>query len=83
MFLRNSGIITCIVTRNRHYSHDLPQGGMEIPCVLNFFSEDKWLKKISKLCEDLRFGKTEGCVGENSDNSGKITEDAPVQKLQK
>ena len=37
-FLRNSGIITCTVTVNRRYSHDLPQGGMEIPCVLNFFS---------------------------------------------
>ena len=55
---------------------------MEIPCVLNF-CEDKWLKKISKLCEDLHFGETKGYVGENLDNNGnnKITEDAPVQKL--
>ena len=81
IFLRSSGTITCTVTGNRRYSHDLPQGGMEIPCTLNFFGEDKWLKKISKLCEDLHFGhKTEGCVGENSENGGKITEDAPVQK---
>ena len=41
IFLRISGIITCTVTENRCYSHDLPQGGMEIPCVLNFFGEDK------------------------------------------
>ena len=84
IFLRNSGIITCAVTGNRRYSHDLPQGEMEIPCTLNFFGEDKWLKKISKLCEDLHFGdKTEGRVSENLENSGnknKITEYAPVQK---
>ena len=39
IFLRNSGIITCTVTGNHRYSHDLPQEGMEIPCVLNFFGE--------------------------------------------
>lgn len=42
VFLRNSGIITCTVTGNHCYFHDLPQGGMEIPCSLNFFCEDKW-----------------------------------------
>lgn len=73
----------CTVTGNHCYSHGLPQGGMEIPCTLNFFGADKWLKKISNLCEDLHFGdKMEGCVSENLENSGNkdITEYAPVQK---
>ena len=45
VFMRNGGSIKCTVMVNRRYSCDLPQGGMEIPCLLRFFGEDKWLKK--------------------------------------
>ena len=45
VFLSNGGTITCIVSGSRRYSRDLPQGGMEIPCILGFFGEAKWLKK--------------------------------------
>ena len=69
VFMRNGGTIKCTVTGNRRYSCDLPQGGMEIPCLLRFFGEDKWLTKISKLIVDLRFGdKSEG-RGNSSENN--------------
>ena len=35
LFIRKGGMIDCEVTDpNRKYSGDLPQGGLEIPCVL-------------------------------------------------
>ena len=36
LFLRQSGSIICYVTGNRQYSSDLPQGRLEVPCVLTF-----------------------------------------------
>ena len=61
VFLRNRGTIKCTVSGSRRYSRDLPQGGMEIPCILEFFGEAKWLKKISKLIKELGFDdKSEG-----------------------
>ena len=35
-FAQFKGLITCQVNGSRRYSHDLPQGGLEIPCVLTF-----------------------------------------------
>ena len=52
VFLRNGGTIKCTVSGSCCYSHDLPQGDMEIPCILGFFGEEKWLK-ISKLIKEL------------------------------
>ena len=33
MFIRKRGTINCVVKGRRRYSSDLPQGGLEIPCV--------------------------------------------------
>ena len=41
LLLRRGGIIQCIVTGPRRFSGDLPQGGLEIPCVLSFYNRDK------------------------------------------
>lgn len=35
-FIRRGGLILCKVTGSRRYSADLPQGGVEVPCVLTF-----------------------------------------------
>ena len=32
--MRRGGTIACLVNGRRKYSADLPQGGMEIPCIL-------------------------------------------------
>ena len=49
LFLVNGGSVHCRVTERRHYSLDLPQGGLEIPCQLIFSGEDKMLEKVKKL----------------------------------
>ena len=49
-FIRRGGTITCQVTDAiRRYSFDLPQGGLEVPCVLRFFGQQAEVNKIVKL----------------------------------
>ena len=44
IFLRNGGSIHGTVNGTCHYSRDLPQGGMETPCLLYFSREEKNVK---------------------------------------
>ena len=48
-FLQCCGTITAIVTGRRRYSSDLVQGGLEIPCNLRFYGEEKLILKIKKV----------------------------------
>ncbi len=41
LFMRRHGTITCGVNGSRRYSSDLPQGGLEVPCILEMFY---WLR---------------------------------------
>ena len=36
-------------TERRHYSTDLPQGGLEIPCLITFEGAGKDIWKVMKL----------------------------------
>ena len=36
IFIRWGGSITCQLSASRRYSEDLPQGGLEVPCILIF-----------------------------------------------
>jgi hypothetical protein len=49
MFLRRGGSILCQVTESQRYSADLPQGGLEIPCILVFTGSAKEVSKVAKL----------------------------------
>ena len=49
LFLRKGGAISCVVTGTRRYLYDLPQGGMEIPCLLKFRGNKEILQKINQL----------------------------------
>ena len=50
IFIRRGGSITCTVTGNRRYSSDLPQGGLELPCILTFSTDNvKERDKTAKL----------------------------------
>ena len=40
IFIRRGGVIRCRVTGLRRYSSDLPQGGLELPCILTFIAKD-------------------------------------------
>ena len=49
MFILRSGMISCIVSGPRRYSGDLPQGGLEVPCILLLRGKSHDLKKIKKI----------------------------------
>ena len=46
-FLLHGGLITCTITGERRYSSDLPQGGLELPCIYTFVG-DKYLAEKAK-----------------------------------
>lgn len=54
LFLLRGGEILCMVTGSRRYSHDLVQGGLEIPCLLLFKGKPKEVNKLKKLKQKLR-----------------------------
>ena len=39
IYLRHSGTINCTVDGSPLYSSDIPQGGLEIPCILTFTAQ--------------------------------------------
>lgn len=43
LFISKGGSLTCRVSSSHRYSADLPQGGLEIPCVLLFQHDDEKL----------------------------------------
>ena len=50
LFIRKGGTIDCEVTdSNRKYSRDLPQGGLEIPCILTLRGIKDLVDKAVKL----------------------------------
>lgn len=52
-FLRRGGTIHCTVTEQRRYSADLPQGGLEIPCLLEFVGKANDVAKVAKILAHL------------------------------
>ena len=53
-FLSKGGSLKCKVTGKRQYSIDVPQGGLEIPCLLTFKSDSPSdIVKISKLINNI------------------------------
>ena len=54
------GSIECQINGNRRYSHDLPQGGLEIPCVLTFRGGSiLTITKVQKLIQQVPSTNTE------------------------
>ena len=49
LFLRRNGVISVCTTEKRRFSEDLPQGGLEIPCILSFEGASKEIHKVKKL----------------------------------
>ena len=73
MFLGKSGSsITCKVTGSRRYSSDLPQGGLEVPCTLEFKGNEVNIDKVKGIIDRQKENR-EGC-GNNCVNT-KGTED--------
>ena len=49
LFLKRKGIIRFIVSGNRRFSEDLPQGGLEVPCVLKFEGTSNYVSKLRRI----------------------------------
>ena len=53
LFLGKGGTIFCEVIGRRHFSADLPQGSLEVPCTLIFTGAGKYIK-VQKLVQLAR-----------------------------
>ena len=53
IFIRHGGTLFCMVTGARRYSADLPQGGLEIPCLLKFIAKSENEATKLKICWNL------------------------------
>jgi len=52
IFICREGTISCRVNGSWRYSSDLPQGGLEVPCILTFSTPDACVsEKTKKLVE--------------------------------
>lgn len=49
LFLRRNGRISVCTTKKGRFSDDLPQGGLEIPCILSFEGASKEIQKVKKM----------------------------------
>ena len=67
LFIRRGGTISCTVDGTRRYSRDLPQGGMEIPCLLTFTAEEQSL--IDKISNHIRHVEKVVCCTPQEDKS--------------
>ena len=86
LFLRQRGTISCTVTGNRRRSSDLPQGGLEVPCLLTFTGPEELLQKVRKRLEEIgrralcgsstanvaESSSTETCTSTEADIAGKV-----------
>ena len=53
----------CVILAScRRYSADLPQGGLEIPCILKFEGKEKYITKVGKL---IKYALSVGGMNEN------------------
>ena len=63
---RRNNNVTCQVVGSKQYSWDLPQRGLDIPCVLTFSGEEREVLKVQKLVEEIS-----AYIATNNDDSDK------------
>ena len=80
LFLGKRGTISCQVTGARHYSRDLPQGGLEIPCKLIFSGETRLIIKVQKLLQEALTSGLLTSYGTDSDPPQKSPVKQPNKK---
>ena len=58
LFLRSGGLLVCEISGDRRYSRDLPQGGMEIPCIYSilytFSGASDFIQKTKQRLHELQ-----------------------------
>ena len=84
------GFIKCTVTDHHHYSSNLPQGGLEVPCKLTFavkiFKEGSKAKNLLESTLSVKVNEIEtetpritcnGCTPSGKVSSGKEQDTPP------
>ena len=90
LFLRRGGYIVCRVTNRRRVTTDLPQGGLEVPCLYTFIGTSKEIEKVKKLTSiapDSAIVDPTSAVEPPSkkskiDNTAQASPDQPLQQSQ-
>ena len=82
IFIRRGGTIKCLITGGRRYSSDLPQGGLEIPCVLTFeTTKAKEGMKTQRVLDNAGFKVCLELQQQNNDGSADIFEGSSTQTV--
>ena len=82
LFLGKNGTISCQVTGIKHYSRNLPQGGLEVPCKLIFSGKSKLIIKVQNLLQEaLTSGLLTPCGTPETDSD--LPQESPVKQLRK
>jgi len=81
LFLGRNSTLTCQVTGARHYSINLPQGGLEIPCKLIFYGESRLIVKVQNLLQEaLTSGLLTSCNMDSERQKKKSSLQQPKKK---
>ena len=54
LFIQSGGVVACEIYSDRRYSRDLPQGGMEIPCVYIFSGAPDLVDNTKRRLNELQ-----------------------------
>lgn len=75
IFIRRGGSILCTVKGPRQYSSDLPQGGLEVPCTLEFVSHnaENEAAKTERLLESALGIKSRKVLKEIEENDVEVS----------
>jgi len=49
LFLRKEGTSHCTIVGSWHFATDLPQGGLEVPCILTFQGKSQDVARMKEL----------------------------------
>ena len=80
-FLEENSTLTCQVTGARHYSINLPQGGLEIPCKLIFYGESRLIVEVQNLLQEaLTSGLLTSCNMDSERQKKKSSLQQPKKK---
>ena len=82
IFIRRGGTIKCLIIGGRRYSSDLPQGGLEIPCVLTFETTNaKEGMKTQRVLDNAGYKVCLGSQQQDSDGSSDVFEGCSTQTV--
>ena len=78
LLLERNGTILCTVTGPRRHSADLPQGGLELPCILTFSGDSSTVSKVQMILASMRMKPQPKQALCNDDSNIKVIFELPL-----